>query len=263
MPLNLPAPDQQTLARSPLALVVCQIRYDDPAAKPSSLVAANIRNALIAMDLPFNRAENVHVRNVNLDLSAGTAERDVQRAWRLISPDGRWTATIGPDSLSLETTRYESWQNDFQRRLFGFLRAFTETVNPQVETRVGLRFVDFLNGRNRIVDVSEYRWWVRTWLLGAIADNMLAPGVKAAQQQISLEIDEDIRANVRHGPYPDPSRDNAYTYVLDTDVYRESLRRFDVASIEALTERLHDTALSLFQCMVTPDAMGYFRGEGA
>jgi uncharacterized protein (TIGR04255 family) len=48
------------------------------------------------------------------------------------------------------------------------------------------------------------------------------------------------------------------TYVLDTDVFRDEIRRYDGNQIVEDADRFHDVALGLFQAVVTPDLMTVF-----
>jgi uncharacterized protein (TIGR04255 family) len=111
--------------------------------------------------------------------------------------------------------------------------------------------------------MADWTNWIDPAFLGPIIHPGLGPGINNIQQQISLNLDDRVRATVRHGAYPDAARNNMPTYLVDTDIFRESLLPFDTDGIFEMTERLHDWNLRLFQAIVTPAMLVHLRNPEA
>src|SRR4051812_43754590 len=110
MPLSLPEPRSDRLARSPLELVVCQVRYAR-APRASRLGPARAVQAALGGESKWQLSQ---IENRTLTVTAPdptirpSTSLEAQTGWRLASAPPAWSATLMPDNLSLETTRYES-----------------------------------------------------------------------------------------------------------------------------------------------------------
>ncbi len=60
-----------------------------------------------------------------------------------------------PDHVSLETTSYTTWGDDFQPRLTALIEATATCVEPAIEQRLGLRYVD----RIRELELTSIGAW--------------------------------------------------------------------------------------------------------
>ena len=260
MELALPPSFKGTLASAPLALVACQLKFSEPKKEITAARVADFRNMLVAAKFAYPKVSELKIQSVTLNLAAGgPTAGESSTGWRLTSADGRWNATFTKDALTLETTRYRSWADEFAPRMHALIKAFATEFRPSVESRLGLRYVDLISGGN-VRSVSDWRGILSDTLLGPSLDETIAPGILVANQQFTLAIDEEIRCVVRHGPFPDPARDNAFSYVLDTDVFRESFLPFRLEDVEAALEKLHDVALSLFTHFVSESYRQSLRG---
>jgi uncharacterized protein (TIGR04255 family) len=261
VPLNLPLPFKGNLKGSPLSLVACQLRYAEPKEPPSAILVSKMRSRLSDAGFAYPKVDSVSLQSLTVDVGSATAVRDAPtRGWRLQTADSRWIVTIAPDTITLETTRYKSWNNDFQPRFEALVNALAEAVSPAVETRLGLRYVDVLNSPS-VASPAGWRGLVSDGLLGPAIHPLLGAGVLQSQQQFTLEIDDEVRAVVRHGAFPDASRENASTYLIDTDAYRETLSPFSRDDVRLTIERLHSVCLSLFQAMITPPMFDKLKSE--
>ena len=156
-----------------------------------------------------------------------------------------------PDHVVLETSRYTTWSGDFEHRLGNLLDATAQHISPVLEQRVGLRYVDRIT-EPLVKEVSGWRDYISPAFLGPVLDEPIGDAVRAAQQQIDLDLGDSVTASIRHGFFADPTRDGALTYLLDVDVYREIGQPFDVAGIKAALEIFHERSLQIFQRVVTP-----------
>lgn len=261
MPLALPEPFEGNLPRSPLALVACQVRYSDINGQVTGAAVAALRQGLDAAGFAYPRTDQVQLQNLSIDLGSGATNREsAGKAWRLQSSDSRWIVTVGPEAVTLETTRYDTWERNFRARFAAIVEALSAIFAPRAETRLGLRYVDVISDPP-VRDMQEWSAWINPALLGPIAHPRIGSGVTVIQQQFSLSLDDDVRATIRLGVYPDPARDGALTCLIDTDVFRESLLPYSADGVIAATERLHDWNLRLFQQMITPEMLVHLRGE--
>jgi uncharacterized protein (TIGR04255 family) len=66
---------------------------------------------------------------------------------------------------------------------------------------------------------------------------------------------------VNHGYAPDDAREGALTYVLDFDVAREGMRRFDTEGIRAAADLFNAYALRMFQIATTDELRELLRND--
>lgn len=254
MRINLPDPDRRQLSKSPLNVVVCQLRYETNLAVTDAKVAVALHKALGGRQGSYPRLEQVHSQGINVALKAG-AEAAVSSAgslagWRFSSSNNDWVATVMPDHVALETSAFTTWEEDFRPRLQQLLDIVAEHVEPAIEERLGLRYIDHVHEAS-VDSPADWSRAVRSELLGPVLHEGLAPAVTASRQELALEIDDDCRCTLRHGFVP--ADDQPPTYLLDYDIYREDSRPFDTSAIMDAANRFNDVALRLFQASLNPD----------
>jgi uncharacterized protein (TIGR04255 family) len=248
MPLTLPEPSTTQLAHAPLELVVCQVRHDRNLAVADATRALAVREAL--GDAYPHMEEQAQQQLSFLAGPTGLAPLPggtEQRGWRFRSADGAWTVALLPDFYALECTGYTSW-TEFRTRLVDLTHAVSQHLQPALELRLGLRYIDRIT---RPVVSTPTAW------TGLIQDNLLGPvlhpdfcnalsGVQGVLQMVA----ENGEVLLRHGTQPDDSGN--WPYLLDTDCYRSSSRRFAPDTLLADAEYLHKLALQVFQASITP-----------
>ncbi|MHB8620792.1 MAG: TIGR04255 family protein, partial [Chloroflexota bacterium] len=233
--LALPEPEDGPLARSPLALVVCQLRYLE------TVQAAELRAGLDAQTALGGRSEwqlealksTSWTVMTTVDQSSGMSNPPsgvevLKAGWRLTSRDKKWTVTIQPEQASVETTDYGTWET-FSARLRTLVDVVEKNVRPEAELRLGLRYVD------QIVDppvTTPAGWsrWIRPEVLGLLLHPVLAPGVEGMKQEIALVDAPERKATLRSGFVRDNASDQL-VYILDVDAYRDGTREFEGAGI--------------------------------
>ncbi len=254
MPLALPAPDKRQLARAPLALVVCQIKFEELLEVADSRKALAFHESLGGRNGLYPRLERLKNQTVNIQGGPMGLQQSVmqpQLGWRFLAAEGDWTVALMPDHVVLETSRYTTWSGDFEHRLGNLLDATAQHISPVLEQRVGLRYVDRIT-EPLVKEASGWRDYISPAFLGPVLDAPIGDAVRAAQQQIDLDLGDGITSSIRHGFFADPTRDGALTYLLDVDVYREIGQPFDVAGIKAALRTYHERSLQIFQRVVTP-----------
>ena len=259
MPLALPAADSTRLLKSPLEVVVAQIRYEDAPLAGEASVALAIHEMLGGPNGPYPDLAPGQTQSVQFTLSQGQAPPAELPAplptWRFVSRDAGWTVSLTSNFVALETTRYTTWAGDFRERFAALIDAVATHLRPVFNPRVGVRYIDRI-AELKLHSAAEWERYVTPELLGAARHPVLGPAVREAQQQLVVEIDEDISCNLRHGLI---SEDDRLDYLMDFDVYRQGVRAFDADDIKQTADTLNDYALRLFQVCVTPELLKELR----
>jgi len=260
---DLPAPDERLLARPPLELVICEIRVltDTPAALGA---AEGLRLKEIATSAGFevDRIEPIQQQAFTVSTVPGTDTapklEKPRGGWKLTADDGNAIATVWPDVVNVQTTRYVSWEGTFRPLLAGVLTAFADVIRPEIRQRVGLRYVDRLVDQDAFTPVA-WRGRVVDSLLGPISDPTLGDRVINSQQQVDLTIGDNRQALLRHGPFTDGAMHGAISYILDIDVFDTTTTTFDIKDALHVTDELNKQALSLFQSALSEPYLATLR----
>lgn len=262
MALTLPDPDASRLPNSPLELALCQIRFSKRLSVTEPGAALAFHKELGGEQGEYPRLEEVEAEEVRVSGGRGqkpSAESQTTRGWRIVSEQGDWIVNLMPDYVSLETTAYTTWDGDFRPRLEEMVRATVANVGPDVEQRLGLRYIDKIRelGLRSIREWSDY---IVPELLGPIMHEDLGPAIAEANQKLLIEVDREIRAGVRHGPVKDAAQ-GTVDYQLDYDVFRNGVREFDAEGVLDAADRFNRTALQLFYASMTEKLISFMRGE--
>jgi uncharacterized protein (TIGR04255 family) len=223
------------LARAPLASVVCQARFGYVIA----LDTEEGQNALLARlqqrlpDYPLFR----RVAQQTVLLSPQGIEPADQRvsSFEFSSDDGAWTVGVSPDSVSLQTRRYEDFR-DFQIRWSAVADAIRQTLKPSLQTRFGLRYTDELTAPS---GDTPARWaeLLKSQFYGLGVSSRWRNRVKESFQQWVLELD-DGQCTLRHGFLPTLFEGRTSFYLLDIDCFVEESQPFDVDAQTRLLDTL-------------------------
>jgi uncharacterized protein (TIGR04255 family) len=132
MELDLPEPFTQKLARSPLKLVVCQVRHDHNVAAADPKRALKIHEALSE---EYSLLDQQSSQELAISAGFGGLQalpvQPTAQGWRLRTPDAAWTVLLMPDFFALETTAYEDWK-DFRGRIGRLIDAVVVSTDPSV-----------------------------------------------------------------------------------------------------------------------------------
>lgn len=249
MTLVLPDPKTERLSRSPLSLVVCQVRHEQQ-------LAATDTKAALAVHEVIRDAYPVIEEQMSQDLTIAAGPMGVQaapasqaRGWRMRSSDGLWTAVLMPTFYALETTKYATW-TDFRERLVRLTGAISETVSPALEQRIGVRMIDRI-ARDDVDGPQGWEPWINQHLLGPILHPNLGAGITASQQVLNLKADAGRTIVLHHGCSRDVEA-GAWVYILDHDCFSQRGVAFDADQAIAESDALHDLACRVFQEAITP-----------
>jgi uncharacterized protein (TIGR04255 family) len=251
--LELPDPDRSQLAGSPLDLVVCQIRFDQRGHVSTPRVGFDFQKALAdSPEQPWKVEPIEGPPPMNITVTADGSQQvstgDPLRGWRFTSSGDAYVVVLMPDSLTVETRRYTRW-SAFRATAERAIACLTEHVQPDIELRVGLRYVDRLKDAS-IDRPSGWAAKLQPALHGLVGHQQLGAAVLNQQQQIILSLAKDAECRFAHGTLP---TDRGLEYVLDYDLYRQDARPFDGEAVIAALDLFNTEALKLFQASITPD----------
>jgi uncharacterized protein (TIGR04255 family) len=250
MPVSLPEPNRDRLARSPLSLAACQLNFERTLKVGEQNVASRFHEALGGTrgDYP----NPVQARGVTLNVSVGTPgasfHQEEAQGWAFSSEDGSWSILLMPEGVTLQTTAYTTWEDDFLPRLERVLAALTEAVDPQRETRLGLRYINRIEPDGDAVE--DWSQWIQPHILGPLGHEDLSDGIRASRQQFTVELAGDLICVVQAGVIVDEAESSAY--LLDFDVHRVGERPLSEESALEGANALNTQALAMFQSSVTP-----------
>ena len=259
MALVLPEPSTEKLERSPLSLVVCQVRHEVNVAASDPKRALQVHDAIQGQYPALDPHAGQELTVTAGPLGVQTMPGAVQRGWRMRSEDQGWNALVMPDFFSLETTSYQDWP-DFRGRLEAFTRAVATAMGPSLEQRVGLRFIDRITHPD-VASPKDWARWIDGAFLGPIVHERIGDGVTTSQQIIQLDAGGGRLLMLRHGAVRDPGAGGEWTYLIDQDWYVQRGRTFDAEQVLEAAESLHTLALQVFQQAITPDLFEYLKGH--
>ncbi len=246
--LQLPGRDTDQLARAPLDLVVCQVRFQTTELRPDRVFAfhGDVRSRLPSLQPAERQTADI---TVGVQPTFATTK---ESGWQMAAADSSWVATLLPDSLALQTTKHTTWSAEFEPLLTEVVAALEHHITPGVELRVGVRYVDRLAD---VVDRSPVAWRgrVRDEVLGIALHPILGPSITSGLQQIDLEVADNRGCTLKQGVFRDPARDQAATYFIDTDVFHLEARAFQAVQTIQTVKELHEIAVGLFQQVITPE----------
>jgi len=169
------------------------------------------------------------------DLKVGGAgvAHSVAHAFR--SKQARWSVTLRPSAVTLETTQYESFAG-FQQRLAVVVKAAASVIDSDFFTRIGLRYINMLPcGRDSAGE------WVRPELVALLASGAFGELAECSGRVRGRTSTNDFALQYGLGNEVD-------TYAIDIDVNSEEMATNKVA---ATVDMLHQEAFALFRWCVT------------
>jgi uncharacterized protein (TIGR04255 family) len=128
------------LSKQPLVLVLCQVRFS-PVRKMGDYISS-IQEVFRRHEFPIERAGKIQ----QLTITPAGVQAVEQDRWEYLTKDERWSVTVLQDSVVLQTTAYERFEN-FAEQLEVAVRTvlgLTEQDKLGIVQRVGLRYVNLI-----------------------------------------------------------------------------------------------------------------------
>lgn len=255
--LRLAGPERVVFERPPVVLTVFQVRFSDIPEVVDQDYIEPFRHAIQDGYPSFTPVKQL---GMQFDLGLGEPRRLETVQWRFTDESENWTVVLARDFLTLETRRYEHFQ-DFLSRLRLLLDSLVEHLHPKVGTRLGLRYINEIRvGGESLSSV------IRRELLGPLSVAELEERTAQSLQEILLRLSEDQFIQVRHGlfpegnavqPRPGEQLSTGPFYLLDFDAYRTfsapTRFRVDPDTIYEYVNRYHDDIERLFLWSLTEE----------
>jgi uncharacterized protein (TIGR04255 family) len=248
------------LKDTPLVRVIAQVRFPEVLAIEQRDFVAPFQEALRAT-YPVLREEQT--QGVLLS-AAGIAAAKPQVVWRFGDVDGHWRVSLAPEFLALETTKYMS-RTDFFRRLRVVLEALDKYVEPKLNDRLGIRYIDRITG----TAVDEIESLVRAevrGIVGTVAATHVAHSI--TESLFELPGERDARVLARWGKLPpgatvdpaaiEPAQEKSW--ILDLDVFSAVSLPFAVDRVLADARRYAERIYTIFRWAVTDDFLRRYGG---
>jgi uncharacterized protein (TIGR04255 family) len=182
--------------------------------------------------------------------------------WRFQDRDKVWRVSVGPSFLALETLKYSS-RKDFLDRTDSLIEALRKTINPQLATRVGLRYLDRLDG----AAVEQIADLLRREVLGSYT--LFKPAVRHILANAEFATEEGATITARWGMLPsdttfepnllEPIKGSSW--VLDLDMFSPAQTDFTAATLSPQLESFAKRIYAVFRYMVTKKFLAYYGGQ--
>jgi uncharacterized protein (TIGR04255 family) len=258
-PLVGPPPAEVPLSAPPLVRVIAQARFPLIASIEMQGFVAPFQEAIRAA-YPVLRPERTRI---TVPGAEGTRDATM---WRFHDPATDWCVTLAPDFVALETGRYSS-REDFMDRLRTALQALEAHVNPRVIDRLGVRYIDRVEGSN----MSDLPELVRPEVAGMLRSAFAEHIHHALSEQMFILPEGGGVVTARWGLLPARTTVDAAalepieqpSWLLDFDAYQVfhgSPRTFDVDGVVQQARGFAERIYSLFRWAVTDEFLRRYGG---
>lgn len=251
--------DRPRLENSPLKAVICQVRFP----RQLDLGDADIRpiQQALAKRYPVLLEETAAELTVETSPSpkAFFAPGRQQTIYRFRDAAEEWTATVGPEAISLETTAYLGMR-DLLTRWAELVSQAQTSLSLGAQSRLGLRYVNEVAcpGRAR----PQLTGWVREELVSLIgAHDPRTSDLIRLVSQAQFRQPEGATCNFRHGLAADPEDENRAIFLLDLDYFREETLEFDLERQIRMLATFNEGACEMFAWTFPPDTREDFGPE--
>lgn len=247
--LHFPEVEEIPLPRSPIAEVICQIRFP--------LVLRILTEQPVDFQKIF-RSEFPHLEvqhglALQFDPLSGSAPmvQNEPRVYQFKTRDKQTSISLAPDFFAVTTTKYQSW-NSFVRVLRLATKAVIQVYEIDSIARIGLRYINHLTKANtsseETIDVLDVLRPELTALWRGV------PGQEPLQavNHLLLEASEEGRLALRLG-----YRQDEPICVLDLDCYIESDSLL-LADAEGYCEQFHNLIYSAFRWCIRDEKLRLF-----
>ncbi|MYB34672.1 MAG: TIGR04255 family protein [Gammaproteobacteria bacterium] len=253
------------LPRDPLVRVVAQAQFPQIL---SILKAESVADFQKTLHSDYPHLDRHNVRNLKIGKDSGSNVSDTI-IWRFSDQpvSMKWRVSLGTDFVALETCRYID-RDDFMSRLRKVLESVEEIFGPVMAQRLGLRYIDRLEGEAlcRIGDL------VQPGILGILqADGDELEMLRKATTHLMTEaqfVAEEGVIQGRWGNLPpnatyDPDLLQAIaepSWVLDLDMFTSKAVPFKSKDLVVKTKVFANHMYSVFRQMITDEFLKFYGG---
>ena len=221
-----------------------QISFPEVLSIAKEELIANFQEHIRA-DYPILEVEQKLIWKITTD---GVTPNSNDWNWHFFDLERDWRLSLTTKFIALETRSYQSRQ-DFASRTRAVVRALSTTINPDMMTRIGVRYVDQMHGSH----LEQLSRFVRPEILGLYFGDY-QQNLSRTQNEIAGKTDVGLMssrwglmpANETHEPYLMPAIAEP-SWFLDIDFYNQFTQPepFDVDGIETHVFKLATRAYGI------------------
>ncbi len=265
IPLTNAIPTEVPLPNAPLERVIAQVRFPPILSVNKAEAVADFQEMLRAI---YPHLQRDNIRNIEIEPNREPIVSDAV-VWRFAdrSDSATWRVSLGLDFVALETWSYHS-RTDFLNRLATVLASVETCFTPAETQRLGLRYVDRIEGE-AISKVSEL---VHSRVLGILQPHeglldVLRQATVRSMTHAQFEAEEGaiqgrwgaLPANTTFDvdalqPIPHAS------WVLDLDMFSRQILPFNSNELVSTAATFAKRIYSVFRLMVTDEFLRYYGG---
>jgi uncharacterized protein (TIGR04255 family) len=258
-PFSGPPPEEVPLPRAPLIRVLSQITFPPILAIEKTENVASFQEKIRAA-YPNFQGEVMHEIQIDPNNQPNISKTHI---WRFEDKNRRWQASLAPNFLALTTAHYTS-RSEFLSRMGELIAALQDTIDPQIMQRVGLRYIDRLQGE----PLQHLARFIRPEFLGPNTADYQHAAIHILTQAL-FNTEENAKLSLRWGRVPphatvDPQAVqpiNEPSWVMDFDMFNDSEGSFQHTDLAPLLEKFAQRIYSVFRYMVTDDFLKYYGGQ--
>lgn len=237
--LALPPIQHQHYPTNLIRQVVCEVRFPTIYDLPSDRPPAAFGSAL--------RKEYVNVSSFQ-DIAVESSKFNGTPGHELSDKKGRWKVTLRPSTLTLETAKYEDF-DEFRARVLAVWAAANSTIDSEFFTRIGLRYINTVP-----YDPQTIGNWVRPELAALFGQPI---GAVTEYMTKIVGPTEFGGGYILHSGLVKNLKRNEIEFSLDFDLFKEDVA---VSEAPALLDVLHDWEYRLFRWSLGPSATEHLFG---
>jgi uncharacterized protein (TIGR04255 family) len=257
-PLVAPPPAEVPLKNAPLVRVIAQLRFPEVLSVEQRDFVAPFQEAIRGKYPVLRQEETQGI----LLRRGGVAPGKPKIAWRFSDTGGDWRVTLSSEFLALETTKYTS-RSDFFDRVRYLAEALDELIEPSQLDRLGVRYIDRITGA-AVDDIARLVRPEIRGILGTIASTHAAHAIS----EVMFEL-PNARVLARWGGLPpdqtvDPAAiepANERSWILDLDMSSAAPMPFTVDSVVAEAQRYAERIYTIFRWVVTDEFLARYGGK--
>jgi uncharacterized protein (TIGR04255 family) len=253
MSLRFPRIPDVRLANSPLAEVICQVRF--PTILRIAKQSPSDFQELVRHRFPLLEAsQNIQFAVAGVASDAAAEAVVAARHFRFVSADKQTIALLSPDSFSLTQHHYTVW-DEFARDLQLIHDAVQQIYKLPFATRIGLRYVNVFSDQNTGFSSLDALGQVLRPELTCLLTSEAWSQPEEMLTQILL-TDDPGRLTIRVGARAH-DEELGPSLLLDLDYFEEG----DQVPIEGLLDRCrnyHDTVYNAFRWALNGDQFEIF-----
>lgn len=243
---------QPVLRNPPLTLAIAQMRFP----RLLGLAESDVRPIQRALVERYPQPSVGRAAEIVLTPSGVAPGAESEPVFQFRTDSQRWTVTLTPGSLSLETTEYVDFP-DFGSRWSEILAAVAGELGISRQDRIGLRYVNELSCAAR-PEPDEIRRLVREELVGVVGAHPRTQRLNSSMQELRFAQESGV-CTLRHGLVVKTPEEVAY--VLDLDFYDDKPSSFErEAQIQQLAGFNHG-AYELFRWSIPDELFTTFDPE--